>query len=64
MKNVAVLGSTGSIGRNTLEVIAAAEGKLTAAALSAHSQLDLLLDQALQFQPRWVAVTDAEAAAG
>ena len=62
MKNIAVLGSTGSIGRNTLEVIAAAEGTLSAVALSAHSKLDLLLDQAAQFRPRWVVVTDAEAA--
>lgn len=62
MKNIAVLGSTGSIGRNTLQVIAAAKGTLSAVALSAHSKLDLLLDQAVQFRPRWVVVTDAEAA--
>ena len=43
--NVAVLGSTGSIGRSTLEVIAASGGRLRAVALSAHGNTDLLLKQ-------------------
>jgi 1-deoxy-D-xylulose-5-phosphate reductoisomerase len=63
-KQVAVLGSTGSIGQNTLAVIAASDGHLRAAALSAHSRLDLLVEQARQFQPDWVIATDLEAAAG
>src|SRR3954453_20640186 len=42
-KNVAVFGSTGSIGRNALEVIAASSGRLNAVALSAYGKLDLLL---------------------
>ena len=37
-KNVAILGSTGSIGRSTLEVIAASEGRLQAVALGAPQQ--------------------------
>lgn len=53
-KNVAVFGSTGSIGRNALEVIAASNGRLNAVALSAYGKLDLLLEQARQFRPRWV----------
>jgi 1-deoxy-D-xylulose-5-phosphate reductoisomerase len=53
-KNVAVFGSTGSIGRNALEVIAASNGRLNAVALSAYGKLDLLLEQAQQFRPRWV----------
>ena len=48
-KNVAVFGSTGSIGRNALEVIAASEGRLKAVALSAHGKLEQLLEQARQF---------------
>jgi 1-deoxy-D-xylulose-5-phosphate reductoisomerase len=66
--NVAVLGSTGSIGRNTLEVIAASQGSLRAVALSAHSGLDLLEQQAHSLcacadaGPRWVVATDAAAA--
>jgi 1-deoxy-D-xylulose-5-phosphate reductoisomerase len=63
-KNVAVLGSTGSIGRSTLEVIAASRGELRAVALSAHSNVELLLEQARQVRPRWVIVIDRRAADG
>lgn len=61
-KQVAVLGSTGSIGRNALEVIAASEGKLQAIALSAHSRYRQLVAQAQQVGPRWVIATDETAA--
>src|ERR1041384_1189740 len=61
-KNVAVFGSTGSIGKNALEVIAASEGRLNAIALSAYGKLDLLLEQAKQFRPRWVIAADEDAA--
>src|SRR3989304_3630085 len=61
-KRVAILGSTGSIGTNALEVIAASEGRLRAIALSAHRRLDLLVSQAHQFRPRWVIATDEAAA--
>jgi len=57
-----VLGSTGSIGSNALEVIAASEGRLRAIALSAHRRLDLLVTQAHQFRPKWVIATDEAAA--
>jgi 1-deoxy-D-xylulose-5-phosphate reductoisomerase len=59
---VAVLGSTGSIGKSTLEVIAASKGTLTATALSAHASLDDLARQAIAVRPRWLIATDAEAA--
>ncbi len=62
MTNVAVLGSTGSIGRSTLEVIAASEGRLRAVALSAHANTELLLRQAASVRPRTIAVTDPAAA--
>jgi 1-deoxy-D-xylulose-5-phosphate reductoisomerase len=62
-KRIAVLGSTGSIGRNALEVIANSGGELCATALSAHNNIDLLLEQAAQFRPRWIIATDAEKAA-
>ena len=52
----------GSIGRSTLEVIAAAEGALTVLVLSAHRYARLLAEQARRFRPRWVAVTDPQAA--
>lgn len=62
MTRVAVLGSTGSIGRNALEVIAASQGALRAVALSAHGNTELALAQARQFRPRWLVMTDAAAA--
>ncbi len=57
-KNVAVFGSTGSIGRNALEVIAASNGRLKAVALSAYGKLEQLLEQARQVRPRWVIAVD------
>jgi 1-deoxy-D-xylulose-5-phosphate reductoisomerase len=60
-KNIAVLGSTGSIGRSALEVIGVSQGRLRAIALSAHSKLDLLLEQALALRPRWIVATDEAA---
>ena len=60
---IAVLGSTGSIGRNALEVIAASEGALRAVALAARRNLPLLEEQARQFRPTWIAATDGQLAA-
>jgi 1-deoxy-D-xylulose-5-phosphate reductoisomerase len=60
--HVTVLGSTGSIGRSTLEVIAASGGMLRALALAAHTNTELLKRQAEAMRPRWVVVTDPEAA--
>jgi len=61
---VVVLGSTGSIGNSTLDVIGASGGRLTAAALAANRQVELLLRQAQQWRPRQVVVADAGAARG
>ena len=61
-KNVAVLGSTGSIGTSALEVISASEGRLRAIALSAHGKLNRLLEQARAFRPRWIVATNETAA--
>jgi 1-deoxy-D-xylulose-5-phosphate reductoisomerase len=61
-KNVAVLGSTGSIGTSALEVISASEGRLCAIALSAHGKLNRLLEQARAFRPRWIMATNEAAA--
>ena len=57
-KNVAILGSTGSIGRSTLDVIAASGGMLRAVALSAHGSVDRLLAQAKGLLPDRVVITD------
>lgn len=60
--NVAVLGSTGSIGRSTLEVIAASGGSLRAVCLSAHCNTELLEQQARAVKPRQIVVSDPNAA--
>lgn len=59
---VAVLGSTGSIGKSTLEVISASNETLVTTALSAHASLDELARQAIAVRPRWLIATDADAA--
>jgi len=59
---IAVLGSTGSIGRSALKVISHGSGRFSAIALSAHSKVDLLCQQALRHHPRWVVATDTLAA--
>ena len=56
MKRVVVLGSTGSVGRNTLEVIAAHPDKLRLAGVAARSRLTLLAEQVRRFGPPLVAV--------
>lgn len=62
-RRVAVFGSTGSIGRNALEVIRASQGALRLTAISAHSRLGLLEEQAREFRPRYVIATDEQSAA-
>ncbi|TWT88148.1 1-deoxy-D-xylulose 5-phosphate reductoisomerase [Pseudobythopirellula maris] len=61
-RRVAVLGATGSIGRNALSVIEASDGRLQAVALSGHRNFDRLVEQAIRLKPRWVVATDAAAA--
>jgi 1-deoxy-D-xylulose-5-phosphate reductoisomerase len=55
---LAILGSTGSIGTQALEVIAAHPGMFEVEVLSAHSNSALLIDQAKTFKPNAVVVTD------
>jgi 1-deoxy-D-xylulose-5-phosphate reductoisomerase len=59
---IAILGSTGSIGRSALQVIAASGGRMQAAALSAHNNTALLEEQSHIFHPRWIVVSDPTAA--
>ncbi|NUQ63959.1 MAG: 1-deoxy-D-xylulose-5-phosphate reductoisomerase [Pirellulales bacterium] len=61
--HIAVLGSTGSIGRSTLEVIDASQGALKAVALSAQKNTALLKAQACALRPRWIVVADPDSAA-
>jgi 1-deoxy-D-xylulose-5-phosphate reductoisomerase len=59
---VVILGSTGSIGVNCLDVIAHLDQRLEVFGVSAHSRWELLLEQVERFRPRCVAVTDGAAA--
>lgn len=59
-RTIALLGSTGSIGRQTLEV--ARDLGLSVAALTANSSIDLLEQQAREFSPRLVVLYDEAAA--
>ncbi|WP_243370690.1 1-deoxy-D-xylulose-5-phosphate reductoisomerase [Geotalea sp. SG265] len=56
MKNLTILGSTGSIGVSTLEIVAAHPEKFRVVALTAGKNLDLLLQQIAAFSPQLVAV--------
>jgi 1-deoxy-D-xylulose-5-phosphate reductoisomerase len=60
--NVAILGSTGSIGCSTLDVISGSQGHIAACGLTAHRRLEQLAKQAHQFRPRWVVATEQQAA--
>ncbi|MHC4291081.1 MAG: 1-deoxy-D-xylulose-5-phosphate reductoisomerase [Planctomycetota bacterium] len=57
-KKVVILGSTGSIGRNALQVIDALGPEYEVIALSAHTSLDRLAEQAEKYKPQYIAVTD------
>ena len=56
--SVAVMGSTGSIGTQTLEVAAARPGDFDVVALGAARSVDLLAEQAIAFRPAVVAIAD------
>ena len=60
---VAVLGSTGSIGTQTLEVVRAEPDRFSVAALAAHSSVRELASQAAEFRPAVVGIGDQERAA-
>ena len=57
-KRIAIFGSTGSIGKQTLEVIAAHPELFVAEILTAHSNESLLIEQALLFMPNIVVIVD------
>ena len=59
---VAVLGSTGSIGTQTLDIVAARPDDFNVVALGAARSADLLVEQAATFRPRVVAVADPDVA--
>jgi len=63
LKNIVILGSTGSIGRSTLDVVAANRNTFNVRALAAGANHELLLEQIKEFGPETVAVNSPEAAA-
>ncbi|NLV39920.1 MAG: 1-deoxy-D-xylulose-5-phosphate reductoisomerase [Candidatus Hydrogenedentes bacterium] len=62
-RHITVLGSTGSIGRNALDVVRNSPGAYVVDALAANANVDLLAAQIREFAPRAVAVHDRGAAA-
>ncbi|MCP9917448.1 1-deoxy-D-xylulose-5-phosphate reductoisomerase [Cyanobium sp. ATX 6F1] len=60
MKAISVLGSTGSIGTQTLELASEFPERFKVVALTAGRNLDLLIEQILQHRPEVVALADAE----
>ena len=63
MKNIAILGSTGSIGSQTLDIVERFPDMFNIISLVAHRNVQLLRDQIKQFQPEFVVVSDERNAA-
>jgi 1-deoxy-D-xylulose-5-phosphate reductoisomerase len=60
MKSISILGSTGSIGCSALEVIKLHPDKFDIFALSGYENVDLLLTQALEFNPKYIVTKDEQ----
>jgi 1-deoxy-D-xylulose-5-phosphate reductoisomerase len=60
-QRIAVLGSTGSVGANTLDVIARHPARFEVVALSASTQVELMLEQIARFRPRHAVMADEAA---
>ena len=62
IKNITILGATGTIGINTLDVIARHPKQFNVYALSANTQVDKLFQQCVQYQPEYAVMADSNAA--
>ncbi len=62
MKEITILGSTGSIGVNTLDVISRHRDKFNIKALTANTNLDVFLEQCIQHKPEYAVMADEECA--
>jgi len=62
LKKISILGSTGSIGRQTLDVISGHPEKFSVVGLAAGKNIELLKEQILKFRPQEVSVQDEETA--
>jgi 1-deoxy-D-xylulose-5-phosphate reductoisomerase len=63
MQNITILGSTGSIGTSTLDVVARHPERFRVFALTAYRQVDVLFEQCVRFQPKYAVLLDAAAVA-
>ncbi|MBX9810918.1 MAG: 1-deoxy-D-xylulose-5-phosphate reductoisomerase [Burkholderiales bacterium] len=61
-QNLTILGSTGSVGVNTLDVVARHHQKFSVVALTARHQVDLLFEQCLKFKPKFAVMLEPRAA--
>ncbi|HSI27747.1 MAG TPA: 1-deoxy-D-xylulose-5-phosphate reductoisomerase [Methylophilus sp.] len=64
MQYVTILGSTGTIGQQTLDVISQHTDRYAVFALTAHQNVDAMLQQCVRYQPQYAVMQDAEAAQG
>ena len=62
MKEIALLGSTGSIGTQTLDLVRESGGELRVSALAASRSWERVAEQALEFHPDFIALADESAA--
>ena len=62
MKNITILGSTGSIGQNTLSVVRKFPAKFRVVGISANSDIDKLTQQVNEFKPLSVCISDKDKA--
>ena len=62
MKEITILGSTGSIGVNTLDVVSRHRDKFNVKALTANTNLDVFLDQCIQHKPEYAVMADEDCA--
>lgn len=60
-QNITILGSTGSIGTNTLDVLSRHLDRFQVFALTAATQVDLILSQCAQFKPQFAVMAHEEA---
>ncbi|RCW63849.1 1-deoxy-D-xylulose-5-phosphate reductoisomerase [Pseudorhodoferax soli] len=61
-QRLSILGSTGSVGANTLDVVARHPERFEVVALTAATQVETMLQQCAQFRPRFAVMADADAA--
>ena len=60
MKNIIILGSTGSIGVQALEVIENHKDKFNIVGISANQNVELLIEQAKKHNPKYVCIADED----